>query len=442
MQTNIYLPRGESFVYKFTNEREGEDFVGYKVHWKKCIDESCREDYDSKIADLTKNKTGGYEFNPMPNYEDKVNWNIEKKQFVFPVDRDIRIKLRDFERTLSSGAIYVEDDAIFRVRQANRPVLSDVEEMDEGESVFFSCQSPAEIKQEVNRVYYTLDGDMELGESSLLLEKSHHKKELRCHVEFRRDDNDAIRPAEYDTLASEPLEIRVKFRPAQPAIDYEPTYCEEKTESISFICKDSLVETNPPITEYKWKKNGVAIAGTSQSLSMPASELASSEGITCQILNDYGASVESTVFTSSDVCTSNIAAAGIMIISASVAVVVLLALIGFVIYRKKSGNPKHEETMKLDGSPAAYEYSSGAPVAPHRGPPTSSGSDTSLVDHSDNRYTAKFDYDPKQQTNNNSSGQYHSLDRAKMGKPTSKHPIGHKDRVDYVEFSSSTVDKR
>ncbi|CBY33763.1 unnamed protein product [Oikopleura dioica] len=440
-QTNIYLPRGESFVYKLTNAREGEDFVGYKIYWKRCSDKSC-EDKEGKIAELTKNNTGGYEFDQMPNYEEAVTWNIEKNQFVFEIDRDIRIKLKDIERTSSSGDIYSEDDAIFRVREAKRPVLADVQELDEGESVFFSCETPPEIEQEVNRVYYTLDGVMELGEASLVLEKSHHKKELRCHVEFTRNGEDTIRPAEYDTLASEPLEIRVKFIPAQPEIDYDPTYCEEKKDSISFFCNDSLVETNPPITEYKWKKNGVAIFGTSKLLSMEASELANSEGITCQILNEYGASVESTVFTSSDVCTSNIKAAGIMIASASVGVIVLLALVGFVIYRKKSSNSKDEETMKLDGSSAAYEYSSGAPMAPHRGPPTSSGSDTSLVDHSDNRYAAKFDYDPKQQTNNNSSGHYHSLDRAKMGKPTSKHPIGHKDRVDYVEFSSSTVDKR
>ena len=91
-----------------------------------------------------------------------------------------------------------------------------------------------------------------------------------------------------------------------------------------------------------------------------------------------------------------------------------------------------------------FQYSAGAPTAPHRGPPASSGSDTSLVDHSDNRYAPGqyVDYDPKQQTNNNSSGQYHSLDAAKMGKPKSKNPIGHKDRVDYVEFGSSTVSKR
>ena len=88
---------------------------------------------------------------------------------------------------------------------------------------------------------------------------------------------------------------------------------------------------------------------------MEASELANSEGITCQIVNEYGASVESTVFTSSDVCTSNIAAAQITIISACVGIIVLLVLIGFFIYRKKSGNSKDEESMKLDGSPAAYE---------------------------------------------------------------------------------------
>lgn len=182
----------------------------------------------------------------MANYEDEVAWNSVEKQFVFPVDRDIRIKLRDSERTSSSGGQYANDDAIFRVREANRPVLGDVQELDEGESVSFSCETPAEIEPEVNRVYYTLDGDTELGQASLVLEKNHHKKQLRCHVEFRRDDDDRMRPAEYDTLASEPLELRVKFIPAQPVVDYDSTYCDEKKESISFICKDSLVETNPP----------------------------------------------------------------------------------------------------------------------------------------------------------------------------------------------------
>ena len=153
--------------------------------------------------------------------------------------------MRDSERTSSSGEAYAEDDSIFRVREAKRPVLSDVQELDEGESIFFSCETPAEIEPEVNRVYYTLE-NTELGRASLVLEKIHHKKQLRCHVEFRRDDDDRMRPAEYDTLASEPVEVRVKFVPAQPEVDYDSTYCNEKKESISLICKDSLFETNPP----------------------------------------------------------------------------------------------------------------------------------------------------------------------------------------------------
>ena len=175
------------------------------------------------------------------NSEDLVNYDDDSLSLSFPFDSrevDFRIRLRDQDR-IGGGS---NDDAIFYVKEVQRPAVEEFAEVNENQSVQLSCnQNGLE-----GEVYYTVDG-VRLNKASLVLTKEHHKKKLRCHVEFTSSEEDLkIRPSEYNSLASEPFQMSVAFVPAQPEIVIDSEYCQDKTQPLVLLCNDTLPETNPP----------------------------------------------------------------------------------------------------------------------------------------------------------------------------------------------------
>lgn len=407
-----YVADTGSFIYTFKKVKDYETvslLVQVDGHWE-------------RIGKFTR-KDGNVEYTEIKNFK-KITVNTQEEIPSITVGKyqtkKRTLKFRGDSETTESNPMEI------RINFEEKPLFSppEPEKPKEGKSMKFDCKG-----ENMKNLKYTIDNT--IVEEDVIANRDYHKKEALCYVDYKSDSNlDEDILEGYNIIKSDPFVLEILFTPNKQIITIDENYCENPNKNVvNLTCnEDKEHPTNPSINKWSWKQNEEELQRTLQSETFTVIELEKGP-LTCTAENNIGKGEPSDTFKSAQLCTNK--ATMPLVLGGGICVVILVIIASFILFRRRRKGASKDDEINMDGhSPYQYE-----PAAPTIGPPSSSGSEgASLVDHSDSRYKPKFDYDPK---GNSSAGQYQSLDHASLGLRKNQTPIGTKDKVDYVEFSSS-----